>query len=788
MRPLIPTLAFTFLATTFPLRATADAATDSPAPALMPMPAKIQLAPKRWALDSPAPMAINGSFKVGIFGAAARDERVRAAVTRLLQRWGARTGLTFDSLAPDGMLLTVAGVDTQSPPGSPVLFAPTGTTAPLSSTNGTTTSIQTLELLPLLVITSATAAPALPALGEDESYTLDIAATYAQLDAPTTTGVLRGIATLTQLLQQTANGYSLPNCFIQDSPRFPWRGLMIDCSRHWMPIEVIKRQLDGMELVKLNVLHLHLSDDQGFRIESKTHPELQQKGSDGHYFTQEQIREIIRYAAARAIRVVPEFDMPGHVSSWSPSHPELMSGSPRNAGDPPSEDSPGAIWDGTYRIERTAGIFDMVFNPANEATYAFLSEFLGEMAALFPDPYFHIGGDENNGAQWSANPAIQKFIADNHLKNNAGLQTYFTNRVGKILAAHDKKPVGWEEILNDGLAPGSVIDAWRGNGRALAAAAKAGYPVILSAGYYLDLNLHASDMYLTDPLPANTPLTPDEQKLILGGEAPMWAEWVNAETIDSRIWPRAAAVAERLWSPQTQRDVDDMYRRLAAISLRLDEAGLQHIRNRESLLMRLAGDNATPDQLYALRTFSAALEPVKRYQRSRLQREKTQQTPLVGLVDAVVTDSASARQFNADVAAFLEERKIVEAHKTPPKKAAQILNKIDIQIQYWQDASEAIATQLATSSPQLKAVAEYADRASRACKQAEIALTILSYIPDEQPHHSHCLEDFPPHSLDLEAFDQAMKPNELAVEFPAAAGMRQLIIAALEQSKQNTVH
>ena len=174
---------------------------------------------------------------------------------------------------------------------------------------------------------------------------------------------------------------------IEDRPRFPWRGLMLDVSRHWMPVEVVERNLDAMAAVKLNVFHWHLSDDQGFRVESRRYPRLQQLGSDGHYYTQDEIRRVVAYALDRGIRVVPEFDIPGHTTSWFPGYPEL-------AGAP-----------GPYAIGRHFGVFDPVMDPSREETYAFLDGFLGEMAALFPDPYFHIGGDEVNGKQWSQSPA-----------------------------------------------------------------------------------------------------------------------------------------------------------------------------------------------------------------------------------------------------------------------------------------------------------------------------------------------------------------------------------------------
>jgi hexosaminidase len=253
-----------------------------------------------------------------------------------------------------------------------------------------------------LVITCQKTSPEIPSLGEDESYVLDVAPGGARLNSNTVIGALRGLATLTQLLQRDARGWFIPAVTVHDQPRFPWRGLLIDVCRHWEPIEVIERNLDGMALVKLNVLHLHLTEDQGFRIESRTHPELQSEGSDGQFFTQTQIREIITYAAQRGIRVVPEFDLPGHSTSWVVSHPELSS------------------LPGPFRIERHWGVFDPVLDPTNEAVYALLEDFLGEMAALFPDPFIHIGGDENNHKEWNANPRIQAFIRDHHLGDDAG--------------------------------------------------------------------------------------------------------------------------------------------------------------------------------------------------------------------------------------------------------------------------------------------------------------------------------------------------------------------------------
>ena len=382
---------------------------------------------------------------------------------------------------------------------------------------------------------------------EDESYSLDISPSGARLHATTVVGAMHGLETLQQLIQTDATGYFLPAVSIQDTPRFRWRGLMIDCGRHFMPIEVIKRTLDGMAAVKLNVFHWHLSEDQGFRMESRAFPRLTELGSDGLFYTQEQAREIVAYARDRGIRVVPEFDMPGHTSAWFVGYPDLAS-------------APGP-----FHIEREFGVFDPVMDPTRESTYKFLDRFIAEMAAIFPDHFLHIGGDENNGIEWKANPRIQAFMREHNLRDTAGLQNYFNQRLLKILEKHGKHMIGWDEILTPDLPKDVVVQSWRGFD-SLAAGAKAGYSSILSAGYYLNLMSTAATHYLVDPLPQANGLTPEEQARILGGEACMWNEQTTARDIDSRIWPRAAAIAERLWSPRDVDNVDDMYRRLGVES------------------------------------------------------------------------------------------------------------------------------------------------------------------------------------------------------------------------------
>jgi hexosaminidase len=472
-------------------------------------------------------------------------------------------------------------------------------------------------------------------LGEDEDYTLEVTAAGAKLHATDPLGTLRGLQTLLQLVSVAPEGFVVPAVSIHDQPRFPWRGLLIDVARHFIPMPVLKRNLDGMEAVKMNVLHLHLSDNQGFRVESRKFPKLQGMGSDGLFYTQEEIRDLIDYARDRAIRVVPEFDMPGHSTSWFVGYPELASGS------------------GPYELERKWGVFDPAMDPTNEKTYKFLNEFLAEMAKLFPDQYLHIGGDEVNGKEWDTNQKIQGFMKSHGIKNNAGLQAYFSQRVQELVVKHGKTPIGWDEILVPGVSKSIVIHSWRG-ADSLAAAAKQGYTGILSNGYYIDLGWNAARHYAVDPMAgAAASLSREEKARILGGEATMWSEYVNWENTDSRIWPRTAAIAERFWSPQSTTDVASMYARMAAESARLEWLGLTH-RAYQRLMVERMADSASAAEINALLTLAEALEPVKDYSReSTPGEEPTSLKPLNRVVDAVHPESEVSRRFSVSVEQFV---------------------------------------------------------------------------------------------------------------------------------------
>jgi len=497
---------------------------------------------------------------------------------------------------------------------------------------------------PGLTVHVLSAGAAVPFAEEDESYRLRVTAGAISLDAPRTAGAIRGLQTLVQLVQTADGNAVLPGVEIEDAPRFRWRGLLVDCSRHFEPVAEIKRTLDAMEAVKLNVFHWHLTDDQAFRVESKVFPRLTEVGSDGLFYSQQQIREVVAYAADRGIRVVPEFEMPGHSTAWLLAYPELSSG-------------PAPL-----AIRREFGISPYAMDPTREETYSFLERFLGEMVTLFPDAYVHIGGDETTAPEWKTNPRILAFMRGHGLKDSAALQAYFNRRVLSILARLHRHMIGWDEIFNPALPKDAVIQTWRGEA-SIAASSGQGYQGILSAGYYLDGMKSAEEHYLVDPVPAEADLNLEQRELILGGEVAMWSEFVNEDTLDSRIWPRAAAVAERLWSPESVTDVDDMYRRLNAISVELDGLGLRHLAQQESALHALAGTNDTAD----LKTFASVLQPAsfrERYDRYH----GSQLDPLDRFSDAVRPDPPARHEFDRLVKAYLSapqqrsaERNLLEA-------------------------------------------------------------------------------------------------------------------------------
>ncbi len=588
-----------------------------------------------------------------------------------------------------------------------------------------------------LIIEVKGAGEVIQSVDEDESYSLHVTANGAKLQANTVVGALRGMETLLQLVQPDHSTYFLPAVSIEDTPRFRWRGLMIDCGRHFEPVPVIKRTLDGMAAVKLNVFHWHLSEDQGFRIESKLYPKLAGMGSDGLYYTQEQAKEVVAYARERGIRVIPEFDMPGHSSAWFVGYPEISSGS------------------GPYEIRREFGISDVAMDPTRDSTYKFLDGFVGEMSAIFPDPYFHIGGDETNGVQWKGNPRIVEFMQKHDLKDTAALQAYFNQRLLKILVKYHKHMIGWDEVLNPALPKDVVVQSWRGEA-SLAAGAKQGYQGILSAPYYLDGMKSAEQHYLADPLPANSDLTPEQRSLILGGEVCMWGEQLYERTIDSRIWPRTAAMAERFWSPENVRDVDDMYRRLNTVSIRLEVFGLTHLTQEDVGLRALTGSA----DIDAMRVFASILEPVSFGERYEGQHT-SQLTPLNRLVDAVRPDPPSRYEVQVLVHALLEN----------PSQHSDEKHQLEAAFSAWKAAAPKVQ-QRVTASPLL--TEDAAARAQQFAQLAEIGSQALAYLAGASSAPTGWKQN------SLTVLDNAKKPGGL-VRFTVLGPLRDLVNAVQEK-------
>lgn len=573
--------------------------------------------------------------------------------------------------------------------------------------------------------------------GEDESYSLEVTPTNAHLSAATPLGTMHGLQTFLQLIEATPTGFAVPVVTIHDTPRFIWRGLMIDVSRHFIPLDVIRRNLDGMEAVKMNVFHWHLSDNQGFRVESKKFPKLTGMGSDGLFYTQEEVRDLIAYARDRGIRVIPEFDMPGHATAWFVGYPELASAA------------------GPYQIERHWGVFDPAMDPTRDQVYKFLDELIAEMAKLFPDPYFHIGGDEVNGKQWDANPQIQAFKRDHGIKGNQQLQTYFTQHVQKLVSKHRKIMVGWDEVLSPDIPKDIVIQSWRGP-EGLAAAAKLGYGVLLSNGYYIDLNWPAAQHYANDPLSgAAANLTPEQQKLILGGEATMWSEYVDAGNVDSRIWPRTAAIAERFWSRQRVTDINSMYARMYQLSWRLDSLGLTHNTNYVPMLQKIM---ERPD-FAALRTLADVVEPVKDYNREELAAAPpSQQTPLNRLVDAARPESQTARVFSV----------LVEHFVSGQCKDAQAGSQIHGLLEDWRNNNATL--QPATSESFL--LREAAPVSQNLSVAAAAGLNALDYISHNERPPDQWL------GQQKALIEPTLKPGSAQLLLPVAPPIQKLVDAA----------
>jgi hexosaminidase len=659
------------------------AASSSQPLRLMPLPSSVQ--------TGQGSLALNARFHAGFSGSP--DERLHAALDRFLARLDYRCGgirrMQHEAAAGAANLITVQVAG----PGK-----------------------------------------AVQGVDEDESYKLNVTPQGATLTAANDLGAMHGLETFLQLVSMENGACRVPAVTIDDTPRFRWRGLLVDVVRHFEPVDEVERTLDAMAIAKLNVLHWHLSDDEGFRAESKKFPKLTESASGGLYYTQDEMREVVAYARARGIRVIPEFDMPGHSTSEVLAYPEIGSGEDIKTVHLVYEDPRAEL------------------DPSNERTYKFIDAFVGEMGEIFPDDYYHVGGDETEGKAWLANPRIKAFMDKKGFKTTAELQTWFNQRLLPILAKHHKKMVGWDEILTPGLPKDIMIQSWRGL-ESLSAAAVQGYSGMLSTPYYLDHMETAETMFLADVIPADTKLTPDQQKLILGGEICMWAEQINPETIDSRIWPRALAIAERFWSPQSDRDVADMYRRMRSTSLELEEVGIRHIIGPKKLRRSLAG-SVDPE---ALDTLAAVIEPI-----SFGDREDTQHTDsytsLNRLVDSVVGDPPARQEIAREVDAVING---------PGAERASAAMHLRHRFESWQEASPTLQA-LCQRSSRLN---DAADRARQLGQLARAGLESLAYL------ESHTAAPAGWTDQQMAAVADAQKPSAL-VKFVFLPDLEKLVKAA----------
>jgi len=436
-----------------------------------------------------------------------------------------------------------------------------------------------------------------------EGYELEVTPRGVHIQAPSAAGLIYGVRTLLGLFPpaiesktQQAGSWSVPCAKIVDHPRFRWRGLLLDVSRHFFTKEFLKQYIDQMAKYKLNVLQLHLTDDQGWRIEIKSLPRLTQVGAwrvprlgrwwerepprdgeaatEGGFYTQDEMRDLIAYAKARAVTILPEIEVPGHALAAIASYPELScTGAPYRV-------NPGSKF---YTIE------DNALCPGDERTFEFMEKVFSEVAALFPSEYVHIGGDECFKGFWKKCPKCQRRMKEENLKDENELQSYLVRRVEKILAAKGKKLIGWDEILEGGLAPNAAVMSWRGTAGGIAAA-KMKHQVVMtpSSHTYLDLyqgdpalepdtysRLLLSTVYRFEPVPEGV-----EPKYVLGGQGNLWTESVpNPRHAEYMTWPRALALAEVLWSPKESRDWDDFIRRMEVHFQRLDAAEVNYARS-----------------------------------------------------------------------------------------------------------------------------------------------------------------------------------------------------------------
>lgn len=402
----------------------------------------------------------------------------------------------------------------------------------------------------------------------DEEYILDISEDTIAISATTSEGIIRGIQTLRQLLPLQKKSAYIPALSIHDYPRFSWRGMLLDCSRHFMEKDFVKRYIDLLALHKMNVLHWHLTEDQGWRIEIEQYPKLTEIGAwrtqkdgsiYGGFYTKEDIREIVAYAKERHITVVPEIELPGHSLAALASYPQL------------------SCTGGPFEVENDWGVFKDIYCAGNDSVFMFLENVLDEVLELFPSKYIHIGGDEAPKYRWDNCNKCKARMRNEGLDDSHQLQSYFITRIERYLNSKGRQIIGWDEILEGGLAPSATVQSWRGMDGGIAAAKSGHYAIMSPTSHaYFDYDLDAIDLqkvYSFEPIPSV--LSEEEAQFILGGECNMWSERAPQDLVDSKVFPRLLAMSEVLWTT-APKDYPNFYKKVQKHYDILDAFGVDY--------------------------------------------------------------------------------------------------------------------------------------------------------------------------------------------------------------------
>ncbi len=402
---------------------------------------------------------------------------------------------------------------------------------------------------------------------EDE-YRINVSKESITISGGSNQAILYGFQSLRQILLMN-NDNAIPALEMVDQPQFQWRGLLLDCSRHFMEKDFVKRYIDLLALYKMNVLHWHLTEDQGWRIEIDKYPKLTEIGAwrdDGNggryggYYTKEDIREVVSYAEERGITIVPEIELPGHSQAALAAYPQL------------------SCTGGPFEVETEWGVFKEIYCAGNDSTFIFLEDVLSEVMELFPSEYIHIGGDEVPKYRWEHCDKCQRRISSEGLHDEHELQSYFIGRIGDFLAENGRKMIGWDEILEGGLPDGATVQSWRGLDGARKAVQMGNNAIVSPTSHaYFDYGLNDIDLekvYSFNPIPDG--LRPEEAKLILGGECNMWSERAPQQKVDSKVFPRITAMSEVLWSGSENKDFDEFRNRLSQQYPMLDKLGVNY--------------------------------------------------------------------------------------------------------------------------------------------------------------------------------------------------------------------